>query len=597
MDIHFYAVVLKDTEMAAAAKEKAEEIISRCNSSSSSREYFITIIFAVKYSSSNYKLLTCLLDSTCSRPSCSLCSDSGSEKDESYMEDSESEESPKKEKIHVKRSSKHKYSRSSHSQAPPLPVLHPPTYDNSGLISTSFNELYKTESHLMSTSFNVSNCNDPSTSYNYTIPNLIPNSYLTTVPPEKPTAFTSLTNPGYTQSMKSYDNLVSPFKSLSMTNRLTPSEAQSSLNSMSLENITSSYQIGSVTSGTHTTSPMEPRALDVPLILTSSIDNISSDVMTTSFSNRLSNAPPISLSSSHLDAALDRSDKKFSGLLMTRNSKSFHPQSSTPAPSLISGIPTKSIVSSAETPSSVLFNSGNNLMSTSFNDPEDHNDETNSNAFETSTNSSSTSNQMQSINIPPPPPLITDSLADYIHNLPKKNYGISKSTSGLADIDCPISKLQHVKPIHPAPNFLQQHNSITNILQKHQRNSNFQSTRKYQLDYDLDYVPFHNSCDNLNTSHSATNHVKSNSYNIPSKYETRPFKLPFSQSYTNVTPNRENKLSSNVPPLPVINNTPSPVEKSSLSTTTDVTPVITEKPKVKFSDTVTHILVPTAVCI
>lgn len=38
MDIHFYAIVLKDTEMATAAKEKAEEIISRCNSCSSSRE-------------------------------------------------------------------------------------------------------------------------------------------------------------------------------------------------------------------------------------------------------------------------------------------------------------------------------------------------------------------------------------------------------------------------------------------------------------------------------------------------------------------------------------------------------------------------------
>lgn len=38
MDIHFYAIVLKDTEMATAAKEKAEEIISRCNSCNTSRE-------------------------------------------------------------------------------------------------------------------------------------------------------------------------------------------------------------------------------------------------------------------------------------------------------------------------------------------------------------------------------------------------------------------------------------------------------------------------------------------------------------------------------------------------------------------------------
>lgn len=38
MDIHFYAVALNDTEMATAAKEKAELSLSRSSSCSSSRE-------------------------------------------------------------------------------------------------------------------------------------------------------------------------------------------------------------------------------------------------------------------------------------------------------------------------------------------------------------------------------------------------------------------------------------------------------------------------------------------------------------------------------------------------------------------------------
>lgn len=39
MDIHFYAMVLNDMELATAAKEKAESILSRSNSCSGSRKY------------------------------------------------------------------------------------------------------------------------------------------------------------------------------------------------------------------------------------------------------------------------------------------------------------------------------------------------------------------------------------------------------------------------------------------------------------------------------------------------------------------------------------------------------------------------------
>lgn len=38
MDIHFYALVVNDMEMASAAKEKAEQILSRSNSCDSSRK-------------------------------------------------------------------------------------------------------------------------------------------------------------------------------------------------------------------------------------------------------------------------------------------------------------------------------------------------------------------------------------------------------------------------------------------------------------------------------------------------------------------------------------------------------------------------------
>lgn len=38
MDIHFYAMVLNDMELATAAKEKAESILSRSNSCSGSRK-------------------------------------------------------------------------------------------------------------------------------------------------------------------------------------------------------------------------------------------------------------------------------------------------------------------------------------------------------------------------------------------------------------------------------------------------------------------------------------------------------------------------------------------------------------------------------
>lgn len=541
------------------------------------------------------------LESTCSRPSCSLCSDSASERDESYTEDTESEESPKKQKVHIKRSSKHKYSKNPNSQAPPLPVLYSPVYKSSGFVSTPFNELAdKTEPNLMSTPFNVPNYSIPSTSYNCSMPNFIPNSFL---PYSKPTAFTPLMNPSFTQPMRSYDNVISPFQNLSLGNQLTPSIAQSSLNSMSLENVTNSYQMGNFMSSAFTSPSFEPKSIEVlPNLTLASIDNTGSNVMSTSFSNRLSNTDPISTNDTYVDAEFDNNEKASSGLTVLKSVKTnSHPLpfiSSNPAQTDDAVLTVKSIAPTVNDPPPLtLFNSKSNLMSTSFNDPEDPNDDTASNSCGSSVNSNSASiTKHSSMNIPPPPPSITDSLAQYIHNLPKKNYVLSKSTPGLTDLGNPLLKLQqHVKPLQTAPNLLQQRNSVSNILQNHHRNNNFQSTPKYRLDYDLDYVPFHNSCDNLSTLHSNINHMKSNSYNNPTKpHDNKHFKSPFSQSNANLNTSRENRLSSNVPPLPVIS-TPCVNASSPCVPSSDLASTIAEKPKVKFSDTVTHILVPNSV--
>jgi hypothetical protein len=491
--------------------------------------------------------------------------------------------------VHIKRLSKHKYSKNPHIQAPPLPILYPPIL-NSGLISTPNEAVNKTETNIMSTAFNVPNCNMPSTSYNSSVPNFITNSFLTSVP----------LNSSYSQSMQSYDNLMSPFQNLSLTNQLTPSIAQSSLNSMSLENITNSYQMGNFMSNSLTnSSSLEPKSIEVTSSLTLfSTDNTSSNVMSTSFSNHLSNIDSTLQNDTYVAAEFDNNDKKPNALTVLNGVKTSpsplisNPLTSVQSEDTLSVV--NPIVSTCNNPSISLFNSGTNLMSTSFNNPEDPNDDTNSNSCDSSINSNSASKQKHSvINIPPPPPSITNSLANYIHNLPKKNYVLSRSTAGLTEMDDRLLKFQHIKPLHNIPNLLQQ-NSVSDILQNHHRNNNFQSTRKYRLDYDLDYIPFHNSCDNLNTLHSNTNHMKSNSYNIPSKsYDGKHFKLPFSQSSTNINMNKEHRQSSNIPPLPIIS-TSNDKSFSPSIVQTDVS-TNTEKPKVKFSDTVTHILVPNSV--
>uniref|UniRef100_A0ABD2WPH6 WD repeat-containing and planar cell polarity effector protein fritz n=1 Tax=Trichogramma kaykai TaxID=54128 RepID=A0ABD2WPH6_9HYME len=570
MDIHFYAVVLKDTEMAAAAKEKAEEIISRCNSSNSSH-------------------------STCSRPSCSICSDSESDKDESYSEDTESEEPPRKEKLHSKRMPKLNYPKSPNSQVPPLPVVYTPVYNNGGFMSTSFNETVdSTHNNLMSTSFNLPSSNITPVSLSYSASDLIPNTLLSARPYNSTSAtFSLITTPTFTQPVN-YDNLVSPVESLSIINQLTPSVAQLSLNSMSLENIANPYQSANIVPSAIPTSICDTKPVEITSSTMSSIvTNTTSNLMTTSFTNFSSNTISFSENGNNVQKNTEfNSNNTFSSGIKTNSPLTSSALSNLPINKTEITLKTSSEIN--ESPSPPIFNSVSNLMSTSFNDPVDTNDDSNGNSCDSSSNSNSTKDHSASNIPPPPPPLITDTLSSYMQNLPKKSFSLSGSTPGLLDLDNSFSKLQHAQPLHAPPSFLPHQNSVSNILQSHHRN-NIQATRKYRLDYDLDYIPFHNSCDNLSSSNAHTSHIKSNNYNFsPKPFDSKLYKLGISQSSVNVNSIRDYRPSSNVPPLPII--TTSSNEKLSSPSTTplDTVATVTDKPKVKFSDTVTHILVPTS---
>lgn len=486
-----------------------------------------------------------------------------SDKDEdSYAEDdTESEEFSKKNRTRSKRASKRNYLKKSNDQAPPLPILYPTIYNNENFTSLPL-AVEKTEPDLMSTSFN----NVPLIAPYASATNFIPNALVTSMPYVNPLPFNPMINPNYGQPLSNYDNLTSPFRNLSLANRqLTPSVAQSSLNSMSLENITNnSHQINNFMGSTSfTNTPYEP------IVVPSSLDNSSNNnlTMSTSFGNNLlvddGNDDTYVVGTDY-----NGIDKKSTGLTVL-NSVKINSQH----PSHLDNLPL-----CTNDPSSLsMLNSRADLMSTSFNDPDPANED-DENSCDSSTPSTASSKQkLSGINVPPPPPpLITDSLANYIHNLPKKNFTLSRSTPRLTSLDnFSITK---------SPN-------VTNVLKNNQGNDNLQSTCKYRLDYDLDYIPFSNSCDNLIDSRANFNHLKTNSYNFPLKtVDNKNYKF-MSSSITNVS--REQKLSSNIPPLPVISASSTLNEKSSSLVTTDVSS--TEKPKVKFSDTVTHILVPNTV--
>ncbi|KAJ8673486.1 hypothetical protein QAD02_004748 [Eretmocerus hayati] len=564
MDIHFYAVVLKDNEMATAAKEKAEEILGQCNSCSSSH-------------------------STCSRSSCSLCSDSESNEVESSSSDSKSEESRKKRRIRAKRSFQHKYLKNPSVQAPPLPVLYAPISND--LESTSFNEMKnETDVNSMSTAFPVQNDNLALSLNNCPIPKLATESYLMPVSDVAP-AVNNIDNTNQIQQAKDLDKLRAPFQSLTLSQQLTPIVAQSSLNSMSLENITNSYPISNFIPYNFNSAQLQPNSISSEL--THSLSN-KLDTISTSFNSPSTFTESFEKNDTYVDANFDIQDKRVSGLTVLKSNVT-DTQCVISKPldtnelneSAITVKPITSICN--ESPTHTIFTSGNDLMSTSFNDPDDLNDDANSNSCDSSSNSNSNSKQASVSSVPPPPPLITDTLANYINYFPRRNFVLSRSTTGLSSLDDSILKFPNNKPLH-AP--LQQPQNYNANLIQNRKNDSIQSTCNYALNYDLDYIPFRKSCDSLTNLHSNIHQMKTKSSNNLSDFDNKYSKSGSSQIKPQSHEIREHRQSSNVPPLPVIS--PCPTEKSCPSSLgpMDAVSAISDKPKVKFSDTVTHILVP-----
>ena len=247
--------------------------------------------------------------------------------------------------------------------------------------------------------------------------------------------------------------------------------------------------------------------------------------------------------------------------------------------------------------SSLFYNSGSNLMSTSFNDPEEEESEEGNDTNPDLLPNSKLPSSGFSVQVPlqtndqkkkpsnfdiPPPPSMSSSLASYIQNLPKSNFPLLRNTPGLTELEESVLKIQNSRSVCKPVQVVQKQSSVSNILQNQHRSNKFHSTRNYRLNYDLDYVPFSGSCDNLSTPRTGVYHSKTEI--SASTMESRQFR-----NLGQDVGNKEAKKSSNVPPLPVIN--PTNYKNPSL----EVASTSNEKPKVKFSDTVTHILVPGSV--
>lgn len=484
MDIHFYATAMKDMELANAAKEKAEQILSRSNSCDSSH-------------------------STCSRASCSLCSDSVSEKeDESLTEESENDETTKSEKLNLNLPKNRP--KASNSQAPPLPVLHSSLYGTSNF-NPSFNDpIYeKPDINLRTTAFNLPTYTPGS--FN----NLIhPNSNLPLKTPRQ-------MNPNFSQSLNNIESLIPGFGNLSLHSK----------GFNSIETFGKTFEDGAYGK--------------FPEVCPEFVKTFAND------------------ENFEFTKYLENKEKT--------DTKGFEKKSSLDIPEVNSPFNGKRLFNPV---SSLLYNSNNLSFDSEEKDNDDDDDEEDEEEKDDKKSNNPKSNsdysspvfqtieqkksqRLSPFDIPPPPSMST-SLAKYIQNLPKKNFPLSRSATEIDDSLLRIPNTRKTSQISQKPglSFLQ-----------HPRNSKFQATRNYRLNYD---VPCTASCDNLTT---ARNIYQGKSF-IDGK-EPRLFRMGQG--------NKDVKKFSNVPPLPVIN--PS-FKHFSLDAASN------EKPKVKFSDTVTHILVP-----
>ncbi|KAL6258893.1 hypothetical protein P5V15_010839 [Pogonomyrmex californicus] len=623
MDIHFYAIVLNDMELAAAAKEKAESILSRSNSCTDSH-------------------------STCSRTSCSICSDSSNEKEEEENEEEEedeeeereeeeieeicseeSEDSQREERSNLRRSQKRHYKKSSSSsQIPPLPVVHPHHIVKNTLYA-SYNNIpstTKTDYTLISSSFDAS---DMLTSFNRS--SHISNSFLASTSCNKSlynthSNFTS-TSIGNTNNPQAFNNasddlMTTSFGSISLIESEIGGDQsgdnfderpydESSLNEIP-------YSFNNSASNVTTTCAQDNSLISTPFnkpiyecddirsnYLTNPLDIVDNNIMSTSFGTRITSTPITHNNSINILTANDNCEIP---VLQSVKSTKISDKLSTRTP-----VDTRTMDESSHT-----NNTCNDLMSTSFNCPEgyvifENSDIAFSNTFD---NANAQAIKLQhSVTIeketdvaispspspsPPPPPSLINSLTNYLHGLPRKNYLLSKNTQGLSNFN-EFEKVPSNK-IHVPSRVLQTHNSMTSNISENKKTSLSLKTNRYN--YDLDYIPFQGTThirDDTDSQLSQTASKKFPSQNFhpsccgtqhglfESRYSSRS-----SQSNANmVNVNKETKIfSSNIPPLPVINTSSVNPKVYSVCPSLADAPNFNEKPKVKFSDTVTHILVP-----
>ncbi|XP_050595334.1 WD repeat-containing and planar cell polarity effector protein fritz isoform X3 [Bombus affinis] len=508
MDIHFYAIVVNDTAMATAAKENAERILSRSNSCSSSH-------------------------STCSRASCSLCSDSISDKGEVSYSD-ESDNFSKENQTDIK-SKCHNYKKETSNQIPPLPVLHPHTL-HKNLLSTSFTDISpneKTDCNLETKSFSISNNTLTTTSFHHSSHLSLPNTFFTSTSFNKPlykihahpTSVSTMSSTSNSQSLNniSDDLMTTSFGSLSLNERKTGISNRVNENSVDttlkkvlrgemqlpLDNIpndtitTNLVQENSFMSTPFNSLTHESVTSDVSSnLLKSSLDNIDNNIMSTSFSTLGTD-----ISNPY--------DKSFNDLVTTKSDSN---TVSSPLKNIKPSVTISNFVSKTHSDSVVtnkltcnLHNNHSNLASTSFNFLDNQvKDSCNgsSNNFNNDDNPSIVKLQQPFLgkkqvdfNIPPPPSL-TNSFTNYFQSLPKKNLPLSRSTSGLADIDESIKKFSSIRTRNVNSYLLQRQNSASNILQDQPKYTNIKS--RCRFNYDFGCISLHGSCDNIDM-HSSNN--------------------------------------------------------------------------------------------
>lgn len=601
MDIHFSAMALDNMELASAAKERAETILSRSNSCRS-------------------------LHSLCSRASCSLCSDSSNEKGEEAEEtcSEESRDSQKKEDAKLRQSRKYNYKRTSSTQIPPLPIIHPLCIENT--ISVSYNDIAssnKTDG-LLPPSFNSSNDGIlTTTSFNYSSPIPISNPFLASTSFNKPLYKThfnftpintaNATNKSSASNNASDDLMTTNFSSFPLTesevtadNRTVENFSETSCDKSLLNEISYSFNDapnmittcmqGDSLISTSFNKPVykpEDTQPNYPASSSNTIDNI----MSTSFSIRV---PSTSISYNNSFNILTNT-KSETAPSVSRNVKSVS--------EISDNLPSRSLTDAVTTNKSfIVYSTCNNLMSTSFNYPEGDATSVNNDTNAFNSNQAAklqrppVEKKERGLNILPSSTLssLTSSHANHFHYLRNKGYPLSKSTPGLTDIDEPVLEFPLYKATHVPPCISQRQDSTSNISQSHKASL---PSRTYSYNYDLDYLLFHyGTRDDIGLQQRSQTaagrkfdpspNFQSNC-NVQYRFLESKHLLRSSQSNTSINMNKETKVSCNVPPLPVISTSTTNSKICSTCSPYGNAPIsFNEKPKVKFSDTVTHILVP-----